>query len=158
MSDTFSAAKRVAILRSIRSTRNAATEQNSLGHYAMPELSAGVATGLYPPRLPAAPSKVRPVKPDFVFPKAKLAIFLDGCFWRCWPIHSQMPEHNRPWWRNKLKANAARDARNTADLRSSACRVLRIWEHDLHRNPGHCVSRVVRLLESTWPTSTRSRQ
>jgi DNA mismatch endonuclease Vsr len=112
----------------------------------------------YSPRRLGALLNVRPVKPDFVFPKAKLAVFLDGCFWHCCPLHSQMPKRNRLWWRNKLTANAARDARNTADLRSTGWRVVRIWEHDLKRNPWRCVRRVVRLLDSTRSTSTRSRR
>jgi DNA mismatch endonuclease, patch repair protein len=158
MTDIFSAVKRSAIMRSIRSTRNASTEQTLAAALRHARIVGWRRHRPIAPRRLGAPLKVRSVKPEIFFPKAKLAMFLDGCFWHCCPIHSQMPKHNRLWWRNKLTANAGRDARNTADLRSSGWRVLRIWEHDLHRNPGRCVRRVVRLLDSTRPISTRRRQ
>lgn len=158
MSDIFSAPKRSAIMRSIRSTRNASTEQTLAAALRHARVVGWRRHWPIAPRRQGAALKVRPVTPDFVFSKAKLAIFLDGCFWHCCPIHFQMPKHNRLWWRNKLTANTARDARNTADLRRSGWRVLRIWEHDLRRNPGRCVRRVVRLLDSTQRTATRSQQ
>lgn len=70
-------------------------------------------------------------RPDFVFPKLRLAIFLDGCFWHCCPVHGNMPSANSAYWSKKLASNVARDRRVRAQLRRSGWRVLRVWEHDL---------------------------
>jgi len=64
-------------------------------------------------------------KPDFVFPKLKIAIFVDGCFWHCCPRHSNMPANNRPFWRQKLDANRRRDRLVTRTLRRRGWRVVR---------------------------------
>jgi DNA mismatch endonuclease (patch repair protein) len=71
------------------------------------------------------------VRPDFVFPKLKLAIFVDGCFWHGCPRHSSQPKTNAAFWRNKLAANKVRDRLVTRRLRKKGWRVLRVWEHDL---------------------------
>jgi DNA mismatch endonuclease (patch repair protein) len=73
------------------------------------------------------------VKPDFVFPKIKLAVFVDGCFWHGCPKHATWPANRAAWWRRKFEGNQARDALVTRTLRSANWRVLRVWEHDLHR-------------------------
>ena len=70
-------------------------------------------------------------KPDFVFPKLKLALFLDGCFWHRCPKHGTQPKANRTFWKNKFFRNAARDVLVTRTLRRAGWRVLRVWEHEL---------------------------
>jgi len=72
-------------------------------------------------------------KVDFVFPKLRLAIFVDGCFWHACPIHATKPKHNAAFWREKLAGNQRRDARVTRTLRRAGWRVLRVWEHELAR-------------------------
>jgi DNA mismatch endonuclease (patch repair protein) len=71
------------------------------------------------------------VRPDFVFPKLKLAVFVDGCFWHCCPQHSSQPKTNAVFWKRKLAANKSRDRLVTKVLRKKGWKVLRIWEHDL---------------------------
>ncbi len=71
--------------------------------------------------------------PDFIFPKLRVAILVDGCFWHCCPKHSNLPANNRAFWRRKLSANRARDLLVTRTLRRAGWRVLRIWEHELAR-------------------------
>ena len=71
------------------------------------------------------------VRPDFVFPRLKLAVFVDGCFWHACPRHCRMPTGNRAFWRAKLTRNQARDRLVTRTLRKAGWRVLRIWEHTL---------------------------
>ena len=66
-------------------------------------------------------------KPDFVFPKLKLAVFVDGCFWHGCPKHATKPKNNRDFWRRKFSANQSRDALVTRTLRHSGWRVLRVW-------------------------------
>jgi DNA mismatch endonuclease (patch repair protein) len=72
-------------------------------------------------------------KPDFIFPKLKLAIFVDGCFWHGCPKHGTQPRGNRSFWKNKFARNKARDRLVTHTLRAQGWRVLRIWEHELPR-------------------------
>jgi DNA mismatch endonuclease (patch repair protein) len=57
------------------------------------------------------------VRPDFVFQKLKLAVFVDSCFWHCCPKHTTQPKNNRAFWHRKLAANRARDALVTRTLR-----------------------------------------
>ena len=71
------------------------------------------------------------VRPDFVFRKQRLAIFVDGCFWHACPKHSNLPVTNRPFWRKKLAANRTRDLLVTRTLCKLGWRVLRLWEHEL---------------------------
>ncbi len=72
-------------------------------------------------------------KPDFVFAKLKLALFVDGCFWHGCPKHATKPKNNAAFWRKKFAANKARDLLVTRTLRARGWRVLRIWEHELAR-------------------------
>jgi DNA mismatch endonuclease (patch repair protein) len=67
---------------------------------------------------------------DVAFPRARVAVFVDGCFWHCCPQHATQPAANAGWWAGKLAANVARDAATTAHLEELGWRVVRIWEHD----------------------------
>jgi DNA mismatch endonuclease (patch repair protein) len=67
---------------------------------------------------------------DIVFGRAKVAIFLDGCFWHGCPVHATHPKANAEWWRAKLDKNMARDRETTDHLRSAGWTVLRFWEHE----------------------------
>ena len=70
-------------------------------------------------------------KPDFAFPKHKLAVFVDGCFWHGCPKHGTQPKGNKEFWLAKLEANKMRDRKVNRLLRAKCWRVIRIWEHDL---------------------------
>ena len=70
-------------------------------------------------------------KPDFIFPKNKVALFVDGCFWHCCPKHSNMPKNNQEFWREKLQKNKDRDKFVTRKLRKIGWKVIRVWEHEL---------------------------
>ena len=80
---------------------------------------------------PSTPAASLRVRPDFVFPKLRLAVFVDGCFWHACPIHATKPRNHAAFWRRKLEANRARDRKVNRVLRAAGWRVLRIWEHDL---------------------------
>jgi len=67
---------------------------------------------------------------DIAFPKAKIAVFLDGCFWHGCPQHATSPKANAEWWRAKLDKNMARDRETTEHLRAQGWTVLRFWEHE----------------------------
>jgi len=72
-----------------------------------------------------------PGRPDFIFPRKKLAVFVDGCFWHACPKCGRTPKSNRQFWQNKILGNASRDKLHSAALKRMGWRVLRIWEHDL---------------------------
>ncbi|MFG2997056.1 very short patch repair endonuclease [Streptomyces sp. NPDC048340] len=67
---------------------------------------------------------------DIAFTRAKIAIFLDGCFWHGCPEHATQPKANAQWWRSKLDTNMARDRETTAHLEAAGWMVLRFWEHE----------------------------
>ena len=92
----------------------------------------------------------RPVfgKPDFVFYNAKVAVFVDGCFWHGCPEHYSGPQTNVEFWRNKRMRNKRRDEEVTNHLVSRGWNVIRIWEHELKRAiRDHTAERLVAALE-----------
>lgn len=72
-----------------------------------------------------------PGNPDFVFPSARLVVFVDGCFWHGCPRHGRKPDSNLSYWLPKLSRNKNRDRKHTITLRRSGWTVLRLWEHEL---------------------------
>lgn len=85
-------------------------------------------------------------RPDMVFIGAKLAVFVDGCFWHGCPLHSTMPKNNREFWKEKLTRNRERDAQNTQWLVTNGWRVLRLWEHEIEASPAVCAQRIAAML------------
>jgi DNA mismatch endonuclease (patch repair protein) len=85
-------------------------------------------------------------KPDFLFRRKRLALFVDGCFWHGCPKHCKIPAGNRAFWKKKFAANKARDRRVNRELRKLGWRVLRIWEHDLTKNREQVLSRLKKSL------------
>ncbi|MCM4084233.1 very short patch repair endonuclease [Paractinoplanes hotanensis] len=71
-----------------------------------------------------------PGKPDIVFTRARLAVFVDGCFWHMCPVHSTMPKNNAEWWRVKLFRNVERDREKDARLAERGWTVMHVWEHE----------------------------
>lgn len=87
-----------------------------------------------------------PGKPDFAWPKEKVVVFVDGCFWHGCPHHYSAPKHNAAFWRNKVETNQRRDRRVTRQLRARGWSVIRIWECRV-ANPG-TLSRIRRHLHN----------
>ena len=85
-------------------------------------------------------------KPDFVFRPAKVAVFVDGCFWHGCPRHATKPANRAEWWAAKLARNAERDRVVTRTLRAAGWRVLRVWECALTRR--RCARTVGRILRA----------
>lgn len=86
-----------------------------------------------------------PGRPDIMIVKARLVVFVDGCFWHCCPRHSTWPKQNAAFWRRKLSANVRRDRINTKLLRDLGWRVERVWEHSVETELEAVVDRIVRL-------------
>ena len=72
-------------------------------------------------------------KPDFVFPKLRVAVFVDGEFWHGHPTRANIPVNNREFWIKKIGANKTRDLLVTKTLRSQGWKVIRIWQHELSK-------------------------
>ncbi|HCF99768.1 MAG TPA: very short patch repair endonuclease [Chloroflexi bacterium] len=87
---------------------------------------------------------------DVVFPRQRMAVFIDGCFWHGCPQHATRPATNREWWAAKLDRNLERDALNTAELHRAGWVVVRIWEHE---DVATAVRRVEQLLSSLAESS-----
>lgn len=68
---------------------------------------------------------------DIAFTRAKVAVFLDGCFWHGCPDHGTLPKAHRSWWVAKLGANSDRDRDTSMLLESQGWMVLRFWEHEV---------------------------
>jgi DNA mismatch endonuclease, patch repair protein len=85
-------------------------------------------------------------RPDFVFRSARVAVFVDGCFWHGCPKHCQMPGTNQEYWKSKLETNRNRDLKVIRELRKQGWCVIRIWEHELS-DPERVIRRLRRVLE-----------
>ncbi len=72
--------------------------------------------------------KVKP-RPDIVFTRAKIAVFVDGCYWHSCPEHGTRPKANADYWTPKLARNVARDREQDAALAEDGWTVVRLWEH-----------------------------
>jgi DNA mismatch endonuclease (patch repair protein) len=121
MTDVFTKAKRSAVMGRIRGAGNKDTELRLIGLMR--------AAGIRGWRRKAAVFG----KPDFVFPRERVAVFVDGCFWHGCPIHGTQPKQNAVFWLTKIAKNRARDRLVNRELRKAGWRVLRIWEHALTR-------------------------
>lgn len=85
---------------------------------------------------------------DILFRKAKLAVFIDGCFWHGCPIHYRAPKQNAAFWAQKIEANRKRDAETDRVLSERGWSVYRRWAHE---DPTSIASAVARLLHRDPP-------
>lgn len=90
-------------------------------------------------------------KPDFIFPKSRIAVFVDGCFWHGCPKHGTKPKSNRSYWRRKLERNKERDRLVTRTLRHQGWHVIRIWNCALQKHPMNCLRRIQRTIGAEKP-------
>jgi DNA mismatch endonuclease Vsr len=85
-------------------------------------------------------------KPDFVFDRQSLAVFVDGCHWHGCPTCFRQPRTNIEYWKKKINRNKARDRAVTSFLRRNGWRVLRVWEHELRMSPAKVILGIRRQL------------
>lgn len=135
MADVFSKPKRSAIMARVRGRGNERTELALLSILRLNKITGW--------------RRHQPIfgKPDFIFPKSKLAIFVDGCFWHGCPKHATQPSTNRAFWKRKLARNKSRDRIVNRILRQRGWSVLRIWQHELvSKNEARLLQRIYRHL------------
>ena len=87
-----------------------------------------------------------PGKPDIVFVKKRIAIFIDGCFWHKCPICFQEPETRKEFWMKKIHSNVERDKKTNDKLQKEGWNVIRIWEHEIRKNPEQVIDLIDSLL------------
>lgn len=90
---------------------------------------------------------------DIAFPRWRVCVLVDGCFWHSCPEHGTRPRTNPEWWDWKLGRTRERDAETTAALRSLGWRVVRVWEHLPH---GDAADAVEAALEEAGAPASRT--
>lgn len=87
-------------------------------------------------------------RPDIVFTRARVAVFVDGCFWHGCPKHYLRPRAASGYWAQKLLSNVRRDRRQTIALEQDGWRVCRVWEHEIFESLGDVVETVAAAIDS----------
>jgi DNA mismatch endonuclease (patch repair protein) len=135
--DTVSPTKRSQIMARVRSTGNKSTELAIIAAFRACHISGWRrqyrATGT----------------PDFCFPKYKVAIFVDGCFWHGCSKHCRMPATKRKYWSHKISRNVQHDIVVGCTLRKKGWKVIRIWEHECRGGAGLAkkIKRIKKIIQ-----------
>jgi DNA mismatch endonuclease (patch repair protein) len=87
-------------------------------------------------------------KADVVFPRARVAVYVHGCFWHGCPDHASWPKNNAAWWYEKIESNRARDRDTSRRLSAAGWRAVEVWEHDDPEAVAREVAAVVRARRS----------
>lgn len=108
-------------------------------------------------RVDRAPVSGLRSRADVVFGPARVAVYVDGCFWHSCPEHGTKPKANAEWWDRKLKRNQERDAETDRTLREHGWQVVRIWEHEDPIEAANRVEAAVQArLAARRPTTSRA--
>jgi len=85
-------------------------------------------------------------KPDVVFLKKKIAIFIDGDFWHgyLWKKQKRIPP--KEYWQQKIEKNITRDKEYTKQLKKEGWKVLRFWEHEIKKNPHRAINKIKEIM------------
>jgi DNA mismatch endonuclease (patch repair protein) len=121
MADVFDKATRSAVMSKVRSKGNKSTELRLIKVFSVRGIKGW--------------RRNYPVKghPDFVFPKRRIAVFVDGCFWHGHNCRNTRPKQNEGFWAAKREKNKARDKTVTEEFEKRGWTVLRIWECELKK-------------------------
>ena len=132
--DVFTKIVRSEVMRSVRSKGNKSTELKLIHIF-----RANHITG-WRRNYPLFGS------PDFVFPRNRVVVFVDGCFWHGHPCRNIKPKANRKYWRLKIEKNRRRDKAISRELSKQGWQVLRFWECHLAQKPNACINKIHRAL------------
>lgn len=133
-----SSQQRSRLMASVRSTGNRSTEWRLRG--------ALISSGIGGWRLNV---KTLPGRPDFVFAAERVSVFVNGCFWHGCPHCYRRPKSRRNYWDKKVLDNIKRDKKSQIALRRQGWRVIRLWEHELKKNPLGCVRTIISALRGS---------
>ena len=133
---------RSRIMRSVKS-KNTGLEK----HFRSALHRAGLRFRLHP-KLPG--------NPDLCFPKAKLACFVDSCFWHACKEHGSMPKSNHEFWQKKLQRTQKRDELLPSLYAETSWRVIRIWEHEINCDLPSVIQRVKNLVQERVEVVSKS--
>ena len=133
MADVFSKIQRSQIMSKVKGTGHKATELRLIQIFR----EFGISGWRRKSKLAG--------KPDFVFRRSAVVVFVDGCFWHHCPIHGAIPSSNTAFWKEKLRKNVVRDKEVSRQLKAAGWGVVRIWQHEL-REPHRVAKRLMRHL------------
>lgn len=128
MPDTFSTQERSEIMRRVKG-KNTSLEMK-------------VRSALHRRGLRYRLNYPLPGKPDIVFVRARLAIFVDSCFWHGCPQHLRMPKSNQDYWSGKIHRNVERDVKTNELYEEIDWHIIRIWEHELKEDFDACICKL----------------
>lgn len=137
MADVFTKAKRSEVMASIRGSGNRSTEWRLRAKL----ISSGISGWKLHTREILG-------NPDFIFPKERIVIFLDGCFWHGCKKCRSIPESNRNFWIKKIEGNKKRDNNVSRNLKKAGWLVLRFWEHQIKHDLSKCIDTVRKALKA----------
>lgn len=98
-----------------------------------------------------------PGKPDIVFPRARVVVFIDGDFWHGYKF-STWKDSVSPFWREKISRNRERDAGNDSRLRESGWTVIRLWQHEVQEDFDRCIATVQEAVVRQWGNLPNDRE
>lgn len=141
MADTFTKEQRSEIMRKVKSNRNKSTELKLIQFFKSHSITGWRRTfKLFG-------------KPDFVFPKQRVVIFVDGCFWHGHNCRNTKPKDNQDYWQQKIERNKSRDKEVTKILTDKNWSVIRLWECEL-KDKRKLINRLKRkavcALQGVW--------
>lgn len=133
MADVFSREQRSRLMARVKGRDNAATELRLIAIFRSAKITGWRRrSSLFG-------------KPDFVFPKSRVVVFVDGCFWHRCPRHGTIPASNKAFWKAKLERNIRRDKLVNRTLKAAGWRIVRVWQHEL-RDERRVLRRVSKAL------------
>lgn len=86
-------------------------------------------------------------RPDIYFPRQKIAVFIDGCFWHGCPKCFVAPKSHKRYWSQKISRNIKRDKINNIKLKKEGITVVRFWEHEIKENIDKCYQKLKKIYE-----------
>ena len=90
--------------------------------------------------------KIFNVRPDFIFPKQRVVIFVHGCFWHGCKLHRSIPKTNVKFWREKINGNKKRDIAVLRKIKHFGWKPLIVWEHGIKKYPEDVIKKIKKAL------------